>query len=244
MAVTTASGLHRWTCPGAPVPCTHSSRGCTAIVPRSTLEKHLEGCPFEALGAFFAANDARFTALEKKQEELVAENDSLRSQLWNLRRGMVIPRGLWGQDYAAAGIDWPSVEPEHTPSPRSPSGPMRTSSVTIPGREGIETDPDATPTAANNFPHHPEDGISVTTTVATSSSPPSPPPPLPSVVSPRPVQAQAAPFGPPPHMPYIDWVLQRLPSPRMYGSEECAALCTSVIHLAAGLDAAERRSEM
>jgi hypothetical protein len=45
-------------------------------------------------------------------------------------------------------------------------------------------------------------------------------------------------------MNYTDWVLQRLPPTHMYPNEACIALHASIIHLAAGLDAAERRNEM
>lgn len=266
--VLTNETLHRWLCPAQPVPCTQSSRGCAVIVPRSELEAHLATCPFEALSPYFAAMDVRFAAIERKYDELRTENEGLRSQLWNMRRGMVIPRSLWGDDSAAtmslaSDPPSPTTVPVSVPPPSPLTTPFTASSIPVGPRQVVDTDPEATPTVTTEpFPDpHPSPRSRPTTLMPAPPMPdlaPSPmslspvTPPTPSTSTspaPQPRDPHAFPsrstlLSPPPRTSYTDWVLERLPPPSHYHDDGCTALRQAVIHLAAGLDACERRSEM
>ncbi|KAL1408620.1 hypothetical protein Q8F55_005433 [Vanrija albida] len=87
-------------------------RGCSAIVARSELEAHMAACPFELLSGFFASNDARISALEARLDEQGRENESLRAQLWSVRREMYRPPAPWeyvAPDEAARGPEAPET---------------------------------------------------------------------------------------------------------------------------------------
>ncbi|WVR00288.1 hypothetical protein IAU59_007431 [Kwoniella sp. CBS 9459] len=81
----TNRSTHQWTCPSVRVPCPHLNRGCAAIVSRSSLQQHLDQCPFENLATFFEINDARFKAVEERNELLQAELGVLRADLAGMR---------------------------------------------------------------------------------------------------------------------------------------------------------------
>lgn len=165
---------HRWSCPRALIPCSQSARGCPAVFPRDGLAEHLKACQFEALAAFFVANDARFAAIESQHDELRAENEGLRAELWNARRGAILPRALWEAPQAAGEVH-----------------------------------------------------VSVGPTQPQSLDPARGRPP-------------ASFLQPPPRVSYTDWVLDHLHPP----SARYSDLRASILHLAAGLDASERRTEV
>ncbi|BEI93722.1 uncharacterized protein CcaverHIS019_0601810 [Cutaneotrichosporon cavernicola] len=218
--MTTMAHVHRWVCTKAPVPCTQSSRGCTAIVPRDELESHLKTCPFEALSSFFKVNDARFATLERRQEELSAENEGLRAQLWSLRRTQIVPRSL------RDGLDEPLLPTAQEPSLTAPRSASRHESPSSPSPSATRMDPP--PPIPVIYP--------AVATIASTSDP----------LSPTREQVLHIPqsfLSPPPRLSYTDWVLGRLLPPSAY-SDGCAALRAAVIHLAAGLDASERRNEV
>lgn len=241
-SVTTNTHVHRWVCPKALVPCAQNARGCPAIVARDELESHSKTCAFEALSSFFAANDARFAALERKQEELRSENEGLRAQLWSLRRAEIVPRSL---------RDGPEPTPTHQPPPPASPQPPPVSPTT-PTSSAVA---DARPAPAPELPTAPS--LSAT---RSGLPPPLTLPPRPAPTPIQPAQAQRTPpeplspreqlvhippsfLAPPPRLSYTDWVLSRLPPPTAYG-DGCAALRAALIHLAAGLDASERRNEV
>ncbi|GMK58326.1 hypothetical protein CspeluHIS016_0503580 [Cutaneotrichosporon spelunceum] len=213
--LTTMAHVHRWVCTKAPVPCTKSSRGCRAIVPRDELEGHLKTCPFEALSLFFTANDARFAALERQHEELRTQNEGLRAQLWSLGRSHLVPRGpLGGQD--------PALSPmPQEPSLGTPLSASRDESPSSPSPNATRLDPLSPPAVA-----------------ATASTSDQLPP-----TREQPLFIPQSFLSPPPRLSYTDWVSGRLPPPSAYG-DGCAALRAALIHLAAGLDASERRNEV
>jgi hypothetical protein len=186
-------------------------------VPRDELEGHLKTCPFEALSSFFVSNDARFATLERKQEELRAENEGLRAQLWTLRRFQIVPRSL------RDGLDEP-LSPAQEPSQTPPSA-TRDESPSSPSASATRLDPPP-----------PLPALLPATAAASTSD----------LLSPTREQVLHIPqsfLSPPPRLSYTDWVLGRLPPPSAY-SDGCATLRAAVIHLAAGLDASERRNEV
>lgn len=230
--VTAKAHVHRWVCPKALVPCMHSARGCAAIVPRDELEAHLKACTFEALGPFFAVNDARFAALERRHEEVRAENEYLRAQLWTLRRFEILPRSLrdglgsMGGPEAAAQPHSPIVQD----SPRSPAPATRDMPSNSLSSNATRMDPAPPPQTL-----HPTTLAQPTSSHASDS-----------FLSPTREQLLHIPqsfLSPPPRLSYADWVLGHLPPPSTYG-DGCAALRAALIHLATGLDASERRNEV
>ena len=100
------SHLHQWTCPQVQIPCVHAGRGCPTIMPRAELDCHLVSCPFEALGDFFLSNDARFVALEEKQNQLQGENELLRAELRHFRLNVSVARQSLGSMWRQA-VDEP-----------------------------------------------------------------------------------------------------------------------------------------
>lgn len=236
MAVTpTKAHIHRWVCAKAMVPCTQSTRGCPATVPRDELEAHLKVCAFEALGAFFVTNDARLAALEKRQDELRAENEGLRAQIWTMRRFEIVPRSLRDSLSGSRSDDTPPLS-SITQEPPATTAQDRSANFSLP----TTTRSDPPPTAITR---------SSTTTTAPATPAMSQPTPTHTVDSlsfPNLEQVIHIPqsfLSPPPRMSYQDWVISRLPPSSAY-ADGCAALRTALVHLAAGLDAAERRNEV
>lgn len=194
----------------------------------------MASCPFEAMSSFFTITEARFKALERKFEQVQAENEGLRSQLWGLRRGLIVPRSLW-----ATGDDQPVVDISASapPSPQHPPALVRSAQEGAP--EG------STSTSSHLSSDSPR------TVAEDADATPVPPPDVsPAAVSESTTAAQtrlrsgSTLLQPPSGMSYTDWVVSRLPGPSAYQTEGCAALRAAIIHLAAGLDAAERRSEV
>lgn len=191
-------------------------------MPRDELEGHLKTCPFEALASFFAVNDARFASLEQRQEELRAENEGLRAQMWTLRRFQIVPRSL--RD--GLGDETPLSRTAQEPSPTTPPSATRDVSPTSPSASATRLDPPPPPSVL------PPAQVAAATTS--------------DLLSPTREQVLHIPqsfLSPPPRLSYTDWVVGRLPPPSAYG-DGCAALRAGLIHLAAGLDASERRNEV
>ncbi|CAK9779476.1 unnamed protein product [Cutaneotrichosporon oleaginosum] len=219
--LTTRAHVHRWVCTKALIPCTQSGRGCPSIMPRDELEGHLKTCPFEALSSFFTANDERFATLERRQEELRAENEGLRAQLWTLRRFQIVPRSL--RDGQVDGL--PLSPTAQEPSPTTPpSATLDETPNSSPSTSATRLDPP--PPFSAPLPAQP-----------TSAAPTS------DTLSEQMLHIPQSFLSPPPRLSYTDWVLGRLPPPSAYG-DGCAALRAALIHLAAGLDASERRNEV
>ncbi|ORY26702.1 hypothetical protein BCR39DRAFT_252279 [Naematelia encephala] len=108
--------LHGWSCPLAHVPCTHSSRGCPSLIARKDLDTHLASCPFEAMSSFFTMNDARFKALEERNDALESEVGRLRAELRDVRGNVSVARmslgSLWRRD-----VDGPWARNLQVPRP-------------------------------------------------------------------------------------------------------------------------------
>lgn len=114
--------IHKWRCPHVRIPCPHSARGCSSIIPRSDLEAHLSTCPFEAFSGFFEMNDARLKSLTFRAERLEEELDRMREHLKRMEGNV---EGL-GHMRRETGDDWRWREAGlmrlgDTPSPAIPS---------------------------------------------------------------------------------------------------------------------------
>lgn len=72
---------HKWRCPHVRIPCPHSARGRSSIIPRSDLQAHLSTCPFEAFSGFFEMNDARLNSLTSRAERLEEELERMREHM-------------------------------------------------------------------------------------------------------------------------------------------------------------------
>lgn len=72
---------HKWRCPHVRIPCPHSARGRSSIIPRSDLQAHLSTCPFEAFSGFFEMNDARLKSLTSRAERLEEELERMREYM-------------------------------------------------------------------------------------------------------------------------------------------------------------------
>lgn len=94
--------IHKWRCPHVRIPCPHSARGCSSIIPRSDLEAHLSTCPFEAFSGFFEMNDARLKSLTFRAERLEEELDRMREHLKRMEGNV---EGL-GHMRRETGDDW------------------------------------------------------------------------------------------------------------------------------------------
>ncbi|OXG29375.1 E3 ubiquitin-protein ligase NRDP1 [Cryptococcus neoformans Bt15] len=224
--------MHKWQCPLVRIPCLHSTRGCSSIIPRSDLQAHLSICPFEAFSGFFEMNDARLKSLISRAESLEEELEHMREHLKRME-GNVEAMGNMRRE-TSDGWRWrevgrmglgdtpPSVTPNHsdpqtpptiyssppTPTPFHPSPPPVISSTSP--NISILPSGGARPDLA---PHHHR-----------------------SIVAPS--------FGS--HQSYADWTFSRLSgNAGNVGWEEVInGLRTVVIQLASGLDSMERRNEV
>lgn len=156
--------LHQWSCAAARVPCTHTARGCPAVISRSDLSPHLETCPFEAMSAFFIANDARFKEMEEKQRQLTMEVEQMRASLgatrlsgdYATRSAIVLGQSAVedeipaGPDRGGSGLAAPRRQPDDPPRSAQPFLPPSTSrpSTAGPTVSGTAASPHSSPRAS------------------------------------------------------------------------------------------------
>lgn len=155
--------IHAWTCARAPVPCTHTSRGCPSIVPRESLSAHLRTCPFESLSSFFEVNGARYKAFEDRANTLEGavrglqiELAATKADLANARHTLAYLRGrvrdTWVQRGPPSNLPFSEDDPifaDFFPPPSSSLGmsaPAALTPVPLPDR-GVED-----PTTPQNAP--------------------------------------------------------------------------------------------
>ncbi|ADV24027.1 conserved hypothetical protein [Cryptococcus gattii WM276] len=108
---------HKWRCPQVCIPCPHSGKGCSSIIPRSDLQAHLSTCPFEAFSGFFEMNDARLKSLTSRAERLEEELESMREHLKRME-GNVEALGHMRRE---TGDDWRWREAGRMPLGDTPS---------------------------------------------------------------------------------------------------------------------------
>lgn len=176
----------------------------------------MASCPFELLSGFFAANDARISALEARVDEQRAENDSLRAQLWSVRREM----------YRPPPVQWEDVAPDEAPAlePGTPTSPVPqasdsdgSSTLRLPS-----TGASGTPRAARPPP----------LVLAPAPTSPAFELPLPPAPMQRSLSAASA-----------EWVVGRLSENEMR-DEAMVALRDCVVHLASCLQSSDRRNQV
>lgn len=187
------------------------------------------------MSAFFIANDARFQAMEERQEMLIKEITSLRSDL-QVERALAGANG-WRSVGSAHPIDAGDFVPGSPTDAGIPlSDPSLLAENANPGRRG-------------STPHSPEivSPIPSTNSRRVLSGPPPP------GITPRAAADFAAPrslfspsFGS--RQSYADWAFNHLadPAPSTLVGFEAAVtrLKRVVLQLAAGLDTMERRNEV
>jgi hypothetical protein len=236
-SVNTSQALHQWSCPSARVPCTHTIRGCPAIITRSDLASHLKACPFEAMSFFFKTNDARIKSMEDKQESLAREVVSLRSDLQGQRalegtngwRSLGSAHGSGARRNAAV-----ANSPPPAPEPLPPSPYIPNTSVEVPG-------------PSHSLPSSPPQWSNSPGRLDATGSPP------PNGFTPRAAADFAASrslfspsFGS--RQSFADWAFHHLtdPTPPTLVALEAVVgrLKRVVLQLAAGLDTMERRNEV
>lgn len=108
---------HKWRCPQVCIPCPHSGKGCSSIIPRSDLQAHLSTCPFEAFSGFFEMNDARLKSLTSRAERLEEELERMREHLKRME-GNVEALGHMRRE---TGDDWRWREAGRMPLADTPS---------------------------------------------------------------------------------------------------------------------------
>nr|ODN99961.1 E3 ubiquitin-protein ligase NRDP1 [Cryptococcus depauperatus CBS 7855] len=231
------SHMHKWKCPLIRIPCPHSHRGCSSIIPRSDLTSHLSTCPFEAFSGFFEMNDARLKALEARTEGLESELDSLRAHLRRIEGNVEVAGRLGQATDANRSSRWnwtaPLVEPmseaaANVSTPRADVAPLPTSSSP------------RTPTLSNPSTNTPVASASTAERSPTLNPPAAARPNLAhyhhrSLIAPS--------FGS--HQSYADWAFNRLSGNSGGGWDDVMnRLRGVVVQLAAGLDSMERRNEV
>lgn len=224
--------MHKWQCPLVRIPCLHSTRGCSSIIPRSDLQAHLSICPFEAFSGFLEMNDARLKSLISRAESLEEELEHMREHLKRME-GNVEAMGNMRRE-TSDGWRWrevgrmglgdtpPSITPNHS-DPQTP--PIIYSSPPTPTPFHSSPPPVISSTSPN-----------ISILPAGGARPDLAPHHHRSIVAPS--------FGS--HQSYADWTFSRLPgNAGNVGWEEVInGLRTLVIQLASGLDSMERRNEV
>lgn len=72
---------HRLTCPNAELACNYQRHGCTYLGKRSTMDDHVEHCPYHALRGYIEQTELRLQEYDRTIERLESSLLAMRTQL-------------------------------------------------------------------------------------------------------------------------------------------------------------------